>query len=169
MAFEIRHIVRADPDWESVKRRVSNGRLLKSLCHGQVASDPIRRYYLADADGLLIAEIRTKRRSTVVGLLIYEVSDEYEPGNLMYIHVVCSRMRGVGVALLAEARRVAAGLSLRWARVTALDNVINYYRRLGFRSTNHPQCKEQRAITRAASKIQHLRFNSSDEARADPR
>jgi hypothetical protein len=166
--YTISHIRREDAEWPGARKRLSNGRLLKGLCRGDVAADPIRRIYLADASGVLVAET-TKRPKRVVGLLIYEVTDEYEPGPSLYVHVLCSRLPGVGTALMRKAQDVAAELSLRWLRLGALDHVIGYYRKLGFRATSHPQCREVGAVARAADRIAHLRFVSHNEAAADPR
>jgi hypothetical protein len=166
--FAISHVSKDNANWARIQKRFSNGRLLRGLCHGDVASEPIRRYYLPSASGILVAET-TRSPKRIVGISIYEVTEEYAPGKSMYIHVLCSRLKGIGLTLMTEARRVASDLGLRWIRLGALAHVIGYYRKMGFRATSHPECREQKAVTRVAERIAHLRFHSSAQASADPR
>lgn len=150
---------RSDAKWKIAVRRLSSVDLRNHLCHGKLNvqdADP------AASDGIIYATVPKGTRgtqgirgarSTVVGFLFYHVEQKGLPGPSLYVDDLCSGLVGVGKALMQRAQEVARSMGLKYIRLSALDHVLFYYRKMGFRSTHHPQCIEKPGVTAAIESL----------------
>lgn len=112
--------------------------------------------FLPRTDGILIAgcfhEDETKitdKNSTIAGFLLYSFSAH--PGT-MYIDVVCSA-GGKGWELIDKAKEIAQAHKKTHITLSALPDVIMYYRSLGFINAEDHDCEEEPEVAAAIKSL----------------
>lgn len=112
------------------------------------------------SDYLVVA----KHGQQYIGFSLLQLRDS----DSVYIDVICTQ-QGYGALLVHEIIRWTAQIGRRHVELSALPNVINFYRKIGFRLSDNKECKETDKLKKIANRVSGLRFNNPQEANSDRR
>lgn len=152
--------------------RVIRGLIRDKKYCGDVSGRFIRRSALGEADMLIYAYTEEerprqktigKKRPTLTRFMGFVVVQDR--GHEFYIDLICAK--GVGSQLVNQVKELAVANGKRAVTLSALSNVIPYYRKLGFKNTDHI-CNEDPAVTEYASRFTTAKFATTSAAESNP-
>lgn len=137
-----------------------------TLCRFNVSRNYIGRR-VNDEDTRVIITLRYSKGGNeyLIGFVLADV----DPNSCLYIDVICSnpssqqiRLAG-GKILINESEQVAHSMNLKNLTLSALLNVINYYRKLGFLFLGEMEREEAPEITRLSDANVNRIFATCDD------
>ena len=138
------------------------------FCNGAVRGDYLRRDVLPTTDVVLVAyderKLRGARRGRVIPLGFAAMSLRGERG--VTVDAICSR--GHGRKILRALESVARGMGRQYVVLYALPQVINFYRRVGYRHALVGK-RESDALAKLADDALKSRARTVDGALRDQR
>uniref|UniRef100_A0A6C0EL78 N-acetyltransferase domain-containing protein n=1 Tax=viral metagenome TaxID=1070528 RepID=A0A6C0EL78_9ZZZZ len=124
------------------------------LCHGAVSHTYILQQ-MGEKPNYIFLSIKTndKTRSKAPFITVSGFAIVFAKNNAYYIDVICAK--GVGSRLINTILLQARMQRIRFVTLSALPNVITYYRKFGFVNTAPHETCGTREMTRKLAKLTH--------------
>jgi GNAT superfamily N-acetyltransferase len=157
-----------NPEWAKTIHAIQKQALFTGIC--RIHKEHALNRYFPNATGMFVAWNPSIKR--IEGFLIFSAGSPHiysspgvpDPWRACEVDLVCSRLAGIGRQLMMALETEARALKCRFIHLTALENVIWFYRKLGFHSPGDDLCRENSQLTLAAKSIAHLRFTTLEQS-----